>query len=239
MWSKIGQRWGRKRQSPPAVMEDELLLRSSAPNTVVPLRSADTLSPMVIKKKDSAEIVGEAITKLVDRLEEINAGISLQTQQNIQLVDKMSQLPDLLGGLPQQVQQQLQILQYLSAELKIKADNDRKILDAVAAMNDQSGEQTQKLGNIEEHLQSAERVNLRLCDNMGDFGKSLEKLDANTLTQTEWIQQMSRAFTATDRYLKYTLVQQQRRFMWMFAIAMTISFVAIAGLVIGIFLLNR
>jgi chromosome segregation ATPase len=238
MWFKIGQRWASLKKRSPKCHNEELLLRNCESSNVVPLRGADVVSP-IIKKKDSAEVVSEAINKLVDRLEQINAGISLQTQQNIQLVDKISQLPDLLGGLPQQAQEQRQILQDLSAELKTKSANDRKMLESVAAMTEQTVEQTSKLGHIEEHLQVAERVNLQLSDTMGKLGQSLDKLDNETVSQTEWIQQMSRAFTATDRYLKYTLAQQQRRFMWTFAIAMVASLAAIAGLVIGIFVLSR
>lgn len=239
IWSKIGQRWGRGKNQSQLAVEDDLLLINKNSNSVVSLRQADTASTVITKKKDSAEIVGEAIHKLVGRLEEINASISLQTQQNIQLVDKMNQLPDLLSGLPQQAQEQRQILQDLSAELKAKAQNDHKMLETVAAMTEQTSEQTHKLGQIEEHLHAAERTDLQLCDNMSKVGQSLEKLDLNTVSQTEWIQQMSRAFTATDRYLKYTLAQQQRRFMWIFAVSMAVSVVAIVGLILGIVLLSR
>jgi hypothetical protein len=239
MWSKIGQRWGRSKSRIQPTMEDDLLLINRGANSVVPLHEAGTTPTIITKKKDSAEIVGEAINKLVDRLEEINASISLQTQQNIQLVDKINQLPELLSSLPQQAQEQRQILQELSTELKNKAVNDHKIQETMAAMTEQSTEQINKLGQIEDHLQVAGRTGVQLCDTMNKFSQSLEKLDSNTITQTEWIQQMSRAFTATDRYLKYTLAQQQRRFMWIFAVGMVVSVVAIAGLILGIFLLSR
>jgi uncharacterized coiled-coil DUF342 family protein len=239
MWSKIGQCWIRGKNQSRLAVEDDLLLLNKNSTSVVPLRDANAASSVVMKKKDSAEIVGEAIHKLVDRLEEINAGISLQTQQNIQLVDKINQLPDLLSSLPQQAQEQRQILQELSAELKTKSANDHKMQETIVAMTEQASEQTHKLGQIEEHLHVAERTDSRLCENMGKVSQSLEKLDSNTISQTEWIQQMSRAFTATDRYLKYTLAQQQRRLMWIFAVGMAVSVVAIAGLVLGIVLLSR
>lgn len=239
MWSKIGRRLGLGPKGSKAVVEQDLLLRTKESNMVVPLRESAVIPPMMVKKKDSAEIVSEAINKLVDRLEQINAGISLQTQQNIQLVDKISQLPDLLSSMPQQAQEQRQILQELTSELKNKSIADQKMLESVAIMTEQTSEQTAKLGQIEEHLQTAERFSSQLGEDMGRFNQSLEKLDMDTVSQTEWIQRMSQAFTATDRYLKYTLAQQQRRFIWMYAISMMICLVAVAGLVCGILFLSR
>jgi Mg2+ and Co2+ transporter CorA len=206
-------------------------------NAVVPLRK-NTDAGMV-RKKDSAEIFNEGINRLVDRLEEINAGISLRVQQNEQLLDKMSQLPDFLSGLPQHTKEQREILQELVTELKAKSAGEQKMLDAVVDMTEQSVDQTRKLGSINEQLQSSAKTDRQLCDNMGRFGDSLSRLGAETTTQTEWMQHLSRSLDATDQYVKLTLTRQQNRFMWVFAISMAVSVVAIVGLVLGIWLFNR
>jgi len=237
-WSKVGQRW-KARKGRVTTTDEDLLLLNNTPNAVVPLRGPNAADPALVRKKDSAEIVGEAVNKLVDRLEQINASISLQIQQNELLVDKINQIPDLLSGLPQQAQEQRQILQDLTTELKTKAANDQKLLVLMAGMSDHAAEQTGKLGQIHEHLEATAKVDREICDNLGKFNASIEKLDSDTVSQTEWIQQKSRAFSATDRYLKYTLARQQRRFMWIFVISMAVSLVAISGLVIGIVLLTR
>jgi uncharacterized membrane protein YdbT with pleckstrin-like domain len=53
------------------------------------------------------------------------------------------------------------------------------------------------------------------------------------------MQHLTRALDATDQYVKLTLARQQSRFMWVFAISMAVSVVAIVGLVLGIWLFNR
>jgi Mg2+ and Co2+ transporter CorA len=235
-WQKVGRRFRpRDNSGAVAVQEQESVNQDS--NAVVPLRKNSDAG--VIRKKDSAEIFNEGINKLVDRLEEINAGISLRVQQNEQLLDKMNQLPDFLSGLPQHTREQREILQELVTELKAKSAGEQKMLDAVVDMTEQSVDQTRKLGSINEQLVTSAKTDRQMCDNMGRFGDSLGRLSAETNTQTEWMQHLSRALDATDQYVKLTLARQQNRFMWVFAISMTVSVMAIIGLVLGIWLFNR
>jgi Mg2+ and Co2+ transporter CorA len=235
-WDRVNWRWGRGRNSGDVAVQEETAVKGSS-CSVVPLRqNPDTA---VVRKKDSAEVFQEAVEKLVDRLEQINAGISLQIQQNEQLVDKMNQLPDMLSSLPQQSQEQRQILQELTSQLKAKSAADRKMLEIVGEMTEQAAEQTHKLRDIHEHLQTSAKTNRQLCDNMGRVGDSLNRLNADTNTQTEWIQHLSRSLAVTDQYLKFTLARQQSRFLWVFAISVAVSLMAIAGLALGMFLMNR
>ena len=235
-WDRVNWRWGRGRNSGDVAVQEETAVKGSS-CSVVPLRqNPDTA---VVRKRDSAEVFQEAVEKLVDRLGQINAGISLQIQQNEQLVDKMNQLPDMLSSLPQQSQEQRQILQELTSQLKAKSADDRKMLEIVGEMTEQAAEQTHKLRDIHEHLQTSAKTNRQLCDNVGRVGDSLNRLDADTNTQTEWIQHLSRSLAVTDQYLKFTLARQQSRFLWVFAISAAVSLMAIAGLAIGMFLMNR
>jgi Mg2+ and Co2+ transporter CorA len=232
-WQKV--RFGRKAESGNLAVQDTSVGDNS--NAVVPLRR--NMDTGALAKRDSAEVFQEAVDKLVDKLEQINAGISLRVQQNEQLLDKMNQLPDFLAGLPQHTQQQREILQELVAEIKAKSAGEQKMLDAVVDMTEQSVDQTRKLGSINEQLQSSAKTDRQMCDNMGRFGDSLSRLSADTNTQTEWMQHLTRAIDATDQYVKLTLARQQNRFMWVFAISMAVSVVAIMGLVLGIWLFNR
>jgi Mg2+ and Co2+ transporter CorA len=232
-WNKV--RLGRKDRVGNMAVQEPSAVNNS--NAVVPLRR--NMETGVIGKKDSAEMFQEAVEKLVDRLDQINAGISLRVQQNEQLLDKMNQLPDFLAGLPQHTKEQREILQELVTELKTKSAGDQKMLDAVVEMTEQSADQTRKLGSINEQLVTSTKTDRQMCDNMGRFGDSLSRLNSETNTQTEWMQHLSRSLDATDQYVKLTLARQQRQFMWVFAISMAVSVVAIVGLVLGIWLYNR
>jgi hypothetical protein len=66
-----------------------------------------------------------------------------------------------------------------------------------------------------------------MSQSFNNFNKALEKLNESTNSQTEGIEQMSKTFAASDRYLKYIISKQNKRFMWIFIIAMSISLAAI------------
>jgi Mg2+ and Co2+ transporter CorA len=232
-WQKV--RYSRKDRAGNLAVQDQSAGDTS--NAVVPLRRNTDTGTLV--KRDSAEVFQEAVDKLVDKLEQINAGISLRVQQNEQLLDKMSQLPDFLAGLPQHTKEQREILQELVSEMKTKSAGDQKMLDAVVDMTEQSTEQTRKLGSINEQLATSAKTERQIADNMGRFGDSLSRLSSDTNTQTEWMQHLTRSLDATDQYVKMTLARQQSRFMWIFAISMAVSVTAIVGLVLGIWLFNR
>jgi chromosome segregation ATPase len=235
-WNKVGWRRGRGKSGGGAAVQEEPASRENS-GSVVPLRK--NTESAIVRKKDSAELFQEAVDKLVDRLEQINAGIAQRVGQNEQMLDKMSRLPEFLSSLPQQAQEQKEILQELAAELKDKTASEQKMVDSITGMTEQAVEQTRKLTDIREQLGGAAKTNRQLCDNMGRFGDSLDKLNTGTDTQTEWIGHLSRSLAATDQYLKMTLARQQSRFLWIFAISMVVSLAAILGLAIGLFLMSR
>lgn len=235
-WNKVGRRFRGKKDSSTVAVQDEAIVGRDA-NGVVPLRKNPDMA--VIRKKDNAELFTDAMDRLVNRLEEINAGISLRVQQNEQLLEKMNQLPDYLSGLPQHTQKQSEILQELVTELKSKSSNDQKMLDAVADMTEQAAAQSSKLGSINEHLQFSNKTELKISDNMERLGDSMNRLNDQSVTQSEWIGHLSRSLAATDQYVKLTLARQQSRFMWVFAISMAVCMIAVVGLIIGIWLMNR
>jgi hypothetical protein len=54
------------------------------------------------------------------------------------------------------------------------------------------------------------------------FNQPLDKLNQTTEGQTDGILQMSRTFATSDRYLKYIITKQNKRFMWMFISAASV-----------------
>ena len=55
--------------------------------------------------------------------------------------------------------------------------------------------------------------------------------------QTDGILQMNRTFTASDRHLKFILLKQSRRFMWVYISAMALCTAAIIALLIVFFVI--
>lgn len=191
-------------------------------SSVVPLRSgANSMAP---RKKDSAEVFQEAVDKLVGKLEGINENLGAQIHQNERLVEKMDALPGMLMPLPKAVEEQRAAFAQVAEQLRSKVARDEKVAE--------------ELGGIHEKVSQSVEVDTKMCESFGQFSETLGKLDADTVSQTEWIQQMSRTFSASERYIKDVMAKQQARFYWILGISLGVSLLAIVGLIVGIVLLG-
>ena len=192
----------------------------SGDGSVVPLRG----NSMITKKKDSAEVFQDAVDKLVEKLESINDNLSSQVQQNEQLVKRMDTLPPMLSRLPQAVEEQRAAFAQVAEQMAAKVARDEKVAE--------------ELSGIHEKVAQAAEVDAKMCDNFSTFSDTLGKLDEDTVCQTEWIQHMSQMFSASERYIKFTIAKQQVRFYWVFGISLAVCFLAIVTLIVGIVLLR-
>lgn len=181
-------------------------------------------NPMVTKKKDSVEVFNEAVEKLVGKLENINDNLSSQVQQNQQLMERMNTLPELLMPLPKAVAEQREAFAQVAEQLRQKVTRDEKVAE--------------HLSGIHEKVAQAADVDAKLCDNFTAFSETLRKLGNDTVSQTEWLQQMNQTFSATEHYVKAALAKQQTRFYWVLGISLGISLFAVAGMIVGIYLLR-
>ena len=71
------------------------------------------------------------------------------------------------------------------------------------------------------------------------FQDTLNKLDADTITNTKGITRMARTFEDSDRHLKHLMQVQSRRFVTVFIVATIVSVIAVAGLVTAVFVLLK
>jgi chromosome segregation ATPase len=188
--------------------------------SVVPLRSG----AMAARKKDNAEVFQEAVDKLVEKLEHINDNLSSQVSQNKRLVERMDALPGMLSPLPKAVEEQRAAFSQVAEQLKAKVARDEKVAE--------------ELCGIHEKVAASAQVDAKLCETFGTFSDTLGRLDEDTISQTEWIQRMSRTFSAGEQYLKQVLAKQQARFYWVFGISLGVCFLAIVTLIIGIAMLR-
>ena len=190
-------------------------------NSVVPLHGSQT----AVRKKSSAEMFNDAVEKLIDKLENINHNLDQQVQQKQQLVQRMDVLPDMLSTMPKAVEEQRQAFARVAEQLAQKVERDAKVAE--------------ELAGIHEKVTTSTEIQSKMGDNFTKFSDTLDRLDQDTVNQTEWLQQISRTFLASERYMKYTLAKQQTRFYWIFGISIGVCFLAIAGLFIGILLLVK
>lgn len=169
----------------------------------------------------------ESFGKLIENLQGINDHLGTQASHHEELMSRMEQLPKLIEKFPNALDNQKQLVEQLLEQIKTNAAKDMQFMDAVEKIPSETGKQTDALVNINTQLSAAADVDAQLTENFLKFTETLDKLNQNTVGQTDSILQMSKTFAASDRYLKYIISRQNKRFMWLFAIAIGVCFFSI------------
>jgi small-conductance mechanosensitive channel len=196
-------------------------------------------SEVLVKKVQPAEKSGSleklqgAFNKLIDQLQGINENLAQQVAQQKELTNRIDLLPRLLESFPAMVANQKQATDELLEGLKGSALKSEQFLDAVEKIPHEAQKQTNTLLTITDHLSAAAESDAAMTQSFNRFYESLDKLSRNTEGQKDSILQMKKTFSASDRYLKYLVSKQNRRFMWVFWTAIAVCVFAIFGLVVA------
>ena len=169
----------------------------------------------------------ESFNKLIEKLQGINDHLGTQVVQHEDLMSRMEQLPKLVENFPNALENQKQLVEQLLEQLKSNAAKDMQFVDAVEKIPNETLKQTDALVNINNQLSATADVDAQLSENFHKFTETLGKLDQSTIGQTDSILQMSKTFAASDRYLKYIISRQNKRFMWMFIVTIGVCFISI------------
>ena len=179
------------------------------------------------EKQQSLEKLQEGFNNLIKQLQDINKHLNRQAAQSEDLMNRMEQLPKLLESFPDVVQNQKQITEGLIEQLKTAAAKDQQFLEAVEKIPTETAKQTDALVDIDHQLAAAADTDVQMAESLNKFNEALDKLKQSTVSQTDGIMQMSKTFATSDRYLKYILSKQNRRFVWVFIAAIGVCVLAI------------
>jgi hypothetical protein len=181
--------------------------------------SPNTESALATNPAGSIEKLQNSFERLLEQLAEINQHLNHQAAAHEELIGRIEQLPKILEGFPSLVENQKQITEQLFEQLKSTTVRTEQFVDAVEKIPTETAKQTDALAGIEHQLAAAADIDVQMAESLNGFNQALEKLNQKTLSQTESIDQMSKTFATSDRYLKYIMSQQSRRFTWIFIAA--------------------
>lgn len=198
--------------------EDE----KAAPSDKVEVK---TIQPA--KKQESLEKLQDGFNKLIDQLQGINEHLNRQVTQHEDLMGRLEQLPKLLESFPAVAENQKQVIEQLLEQLKGSATKSQQFIDAVAKIPTETAKQTDALVDIDHQLSAAADTDVQMAESFNKFNETLDKLNQSTLGQTDGIMQMSKTFATSDRYLKYIISRQNKRFLWIFITAVGVCVLAI------------
>jgi len=185
-----------------------------------------------MERKQNTEILGDAFNSLIGQLQGINDHLNKQIGQHEELMARIEKLPELLETLPDVVSSQRKLVDQLLEQLRARDFKDQHFADIVQKIPTETGKQTDVLVDMNRKLSVATDINAQMSDGFNRFNDTLGKLDTDTVSQTDGIMQMRKTFAASDRYLKFLISKQSRRFMWIFITATAVCVFAIIALVL-------
>jgi hypothetical protein len=184
-----------------------------------------------IDKQESIEKLHKGLGKLAEQLGEINEHLGRQVTQHEDLIGRIEQLPKLIESFPSVVESQKHLTEQLIEQLKAAAVKNEQFLDAVQKIPNETAKQTDALVDIDHQLAAAADTDVQMAESFNKFNQTMDKLNQSTLSQTDSIMQMSRTFATSDRYLKYIVSRQNKRFIWVFITSLSICLIVILILV--------
>ena len=231
----------RHRDYQPAIDDEGLISQDAEPAESVVEDKKAQRSQVIVKtaqptdKTQSLEKLQAGFNKLIEQLGGINEHLGRQVTQHEDLMSQMGKLPELLQSFPAIVEDQKQLTGELFEQLKAAATKNERFIDAVEKIPTETAKQTDALVDIDHQLSAAADTDVQMAESFNKFNETLDKLDQSTVSQTDSILQMSRTFATSDRYLKYLVSRQNKRFMWIFVTAISVCVLVIltlAGIVI-------
>ena len=221
---------------PPEVDDEGLISEESELETPAPTAGQATQaqdSPVVVKtvqpvkKQEPIERLQEGFNRLIDQLQGINEHLKQQANQHEDLMSRIDRLPRLLESLPDVVTNQKHTVEQLIEQLKTAATKQEQFIEAVEKIPSETAKQTDALVEIDHQLAAAADTDVQMAESLNKFNVTLDKLNESTRSQIGSINQMSKTFATSDRYLKYLITKQNRRFAWIFVTAIVVCVAAI------------
>ncbi len=183
-----------------------------------------------VNKNGALDKLNRGFEELVGQLSDINKNLDRQITQNEDIMNRMEKLPDLLESFPPAVQNQKQLTEQLLEQLKTNVTKNQQFTETIERIPLETAKQTDALNKIDHQLAAAADTDVQMAESFNKFNYLLDRINQNTVSHSDSILQMSKTFAASDRYLKYLMNKQSKRFAWLFILSITVSVLVIAAM---------
>ena len=183
------------------------------------------------EKNQSIERLEEGFNSLIKQLEGINENLRRQSERHEQLMSQINKLPDFMENLPSVVRNQQELSERILEKLKEDGVRNERMREALGRIPEAADKQTEAIEEMSERISDSVDADAKMAECFEKFNGTLAQFDATSAGQTDSILQMSKTFSASDRYLKHLMTQQNKRFMWIFFTALGVCSLAILFLV--------
>lgn len=180
-----------------------------------------------------------SLNRFIDKMQTMNNNLEQQLKQHRELTEKLDAMPELVKNFPSMVENQEKIRTQLAEQIADMQSRNEQFVEAVEKIPAEMGRQTDLLEEINEQLSIKADAEDNMASGFRKFNEILARLNQNTLNHTDSIMQMSKTFSTSEKFLKYVISRQNKQFIWLFAVSLSVCFVAIAVLAGIIVYLSR
>jgi len=214
----------------PAIDEDGLLCAQPGDYAGYMQDSSDAQPEQAIVKpidppdrRESLEKLQDGFNQLIEQLEGIKAHLGQQVDQHKTLVGHVEQLPEVLNSIPDLIKNQKQATEDLYEQMRQTMAKDEQFIMSVERIPDEAARQTKALHKIDQRLDASAGRDAKLVDGLGQFNETLAQLNTTAQDQTNHMTQMAKTMAERDSFYRQMMLQQNRRFAWLFVVAVGLS----------------
>jgi methyl-accepting chemotaxis protein len=243
-WSKI-KNWmssepqPEQQQSDPALDDDGLMTKDVEEAAAARKDALAGNIQNVPGQLERYEKIQNSLNRFIDKLQVMNNNLEQQLKQHRVLTEKLEEMPELVKNFPSMVENQEKIRTQLAEQIADMQSKNEQFVEAVERIPAEMGRQTDLLEEIKEQLSIKADAEDNMASGFRKFNDILARLNQNTLNHTDSIMQMSKTFSTSEKFLKYVISRQNKQFIWLFAVSLSVCFVAIAVLAGIIVYLSR
>jgi DNA repair exonuclease SbcCD ATPase subunit len=216
---------------------DQPIDRPASPTTALDTRTT-FLRPWA--KRDAAiQHLQEGFTTLTDLMGAIRDNLEKQNQRQDELMNALTQLPQMLESLPESNRMQGETLKAIHQQIESQSSQQQRLGDILNKIGTTTGEQKQMVDALRTRVEDLHKADTSIAEYLNNVGSSLKDVSQNSASTTQVLSSMRDNIDARDGQLERVLHKQGSRFTIMLATAIFLSIAALVAVcVMGYLMLN-
>lgn len=224
-----------------AVEESSPLEKQAAQQTgieKVQTRRLGFLRPFA-KRDEAINGLQRGVVALSGLMDTIRDSLEKQGRRQDEMISYLSHLPEILHSLPEAQRIQGETLKAIGQQLQHQVNQQAKIAEILARVNESSGDQKQLMEALHERTEMIYGYNERISSNLCEVSTAMQSVGKTAEDTSHVLKQLEQDLNRRDTQVIRLIQRQNVRFTVMLLLAMMLATAAIlvAG-VIGFQLLN-
>ncbi len=192
-------------------------------------------------KRDAAiQQLQDGFTTLTDLMGAIRDNLEKQNERQDELMNALSQLPQMLESLPESNRMQSETLKAIHQQIQSHGAQQERLGDILNKIGANSGEQKQMVDALRDRVEDLHKADTSIADYLSNVGSALKDVSQNSASTTQVLSSMRDNIDSRDGELQRVIHRQGTRFTTMLATAIFLSIAAITAVcVMGYLMLNQ